>query len=346
MSHPLLKLQGSSVGLDIIEAANVILSIVRKIHSNEKLNMKKLKLILLIQALILGALTLNAEDCPCEGGTAPYSVDCDGDGTMDACDTSDCPPCSEQNPDPSEGMDCCGDQEFDPNDFCCDDSENLIDKNNPEPAPTITGPNGGTNMVNKSATVPAPKFSVAFVGTTPVTVDPHCGELTYIYERTIITPTNHVINNISKENRWTTSGTTGDAGSCGIGLNLTVQTGAPVSVTVGGGISIPPVSFSVSSPIQIQAATSVNCNASAENYRWHYYEIFKHQAKLSGGTSIVTYNKTFERQYRYCSDQTMWSAHGTPQNGLTTSTSANVSTSWSSTNTEYCDTDSNSCCPN
>ena len=75
--------------------------------------MKKLKLILLIQALILGALTLNAEDCPCEGGTAPYSVDCDGDGTMDACSTVDCEPCEGGNP-ASTGMACCGDVEYDP----------------------------------------------------------------------------------------------------------------------------------------------------------------------------------------------------------------------------------------
>lgn len=78
--------------------------------------MNKLKRILMLQALMLGALTLNAEDCPCEGGTAEYSVDCDGDGTNDACDTGDCPPCSDQNPDPeTSGYECCGDEEYDPN---------------------------------------------------------------------------------------------------------------------------------------------------------------------------------------------------------------------------------------
>lgn len=62
---------------------------------------------------MLGALTLNAEDCPCEGGTAEYSVDCDGDGTNDACSTDDCEPCEAGNP-ASTGMECCGDEEFDP----------------------------------------------------------------------------------------------------------------------------------------------------------------------------------------------------------------------------------------
>jgi hypothetical protein len=77
--------------------------------------MKNLKLILLLQALILGALTLNAEDCPCEGGTAEYTVDCDGDGTNDACSTDDCDPCTTANPDPeTAGYECCGGEEFDP----------------------------------------------------------------------------------------------------------------------------------------------------------------------------------------------------------------------------------------
>ena len=76
--------------------------------------MKNLKLILLLQALMLGALTLNAEDCPCEGGTADYSVDCDGDGTNDACSTDDCAACEAGNP-ASTGMECCDDEEFDPN---------------------------------------------------------------------------------------------------------------------------------------------------------------------------------------------------------------------------------------
>ena len=53
--------------------------------------MKNLKLILLLQALMLGVLTLNAEECPCDGGTADYSFDCDDDGTMDACSADECP---------------------------------------------------------------------------------------------------------------------------------------------------------------------------------------------------------------------------------------------------------------
>lgn len=304
--------------------------------------MKNLKLILLLQALVFGALTLNADDDCCPDGSDP-SYQCE-DGSI-VCSASECPACSTDNPDPSTGMECCGEVEYDPADFCCDDSDTLIDKNNPEPAPTITGPTDGTNLINETLNVPAPKFSVAFAGTTPLTPWPDCEDVTSIYEKTIITPTAHVINDISKENRWNSSGSSGDAGACGIELDLTVQTGAPVSVTVGGSISVPPVSFSISSPIQILPASSVNCDASAESYRWQYYEIFEHEAKLSGGTRVVTYDKSFERQYRSCGNKTNWAAHGSPQNGLTASTSANVSTSWSSTNTEHCATASNSCCP-
>lgn len=75
--------------------------------------MNNLRLILLLQALMLGATTLNAEDCPCDGGTADYSVDCDGDGTNDACSADDCEPCEAGNP-ASTGMECCGNEEFDP----------------------------------------------------------------------------------------------------------------------------------------------------------------------------------------------------------------------------------------
>lgn len=67
--------------------------------------------------LMLGTAVplLADEDCPCAGGTEPYTVDCDGDGTMDACSTDECPSCTVQNPDPSTpGYECCGSEEFDP----------------------------------------------------------------------------------------------------------------------------------------------------------------------------------------------------------------------------------------
>lgn len=302
--------------------------------------MKNLKLILLLQALMLGALTVNADDDCCPDGSDP-SYECE-DGSI-VCDASECPPCSTDNPYPSSSdYICCGGQEYLAADYCCDDSDNPVYKHASQP--TISGPSNGSNMVNKTLGVPAPQFAVAFVGTTPLTPW-DCGEATNIYEKTIIEPTDHVINDITKENEWNSSGTSGDAGACGIELNMTVQTGAPVSVTVGGGLSIPPFSFSVSSSIQIQAATSVNCNASAENHRWHYYEIFEHRAKLSGGTRVITYTKKYERQYRGCQNQTQWAPHGQPQPGLTVSANANLSTSWANTNTEYCATNSNECCP-
>lgn len=305
--------------------------------------MKNLKLILLLQAFVFGVLTVNADDDCCPDGSDP-SYEC-VDGTM-VCDASECPPCTTDNPNPSTDMECCGGVEIDPADFCCDANDQTpIDKNNPEPAPTITGPSGGTNMVNKSITVPAPQFNVAFVGTTPLTVDPNCDEETYIYEKTIYTPTDAVINNISKENRWTSSGVTGDAGSCGIELNMTVPTGAAVTVTVGGGFSIPPFSFSVSTPIQIQPATSVNCDVDSQSNRWIYYEIFEHSAKLSGGTTVLTYDISYERQYRYCNQETDWANHGQGTSGHTASQATNISGDWEDTNAEYCSSATNRCCP-
>lgn len=69
----------------------------------------------LFSGLLINAGSLHATDCPCDGGTAEYSVDCSGDGTPDACSSDDCPPCSEKNPNPSTpGYECCGEEEYDP----------------------------------------------------------------------------------------------------------------------------------------------------------------------------------------------------------------------------------------
>jgi len=78
----------------------------------------KIKTILnvLFSGLLINAGSLHAADCPCDGGTAEYSVDCSGDGTPDACSSDDCPPCSEKNPNPSTpGYECCGEEEWNPN---------------------------------------------------------------------------------------------------------------------------------------------------------------------------------------------------------------------------------------
>ena len=82
--------------------------------------MKNLKLILLLQAFALGLCSLQGQDCPCEGGTADFSVDCDGDGIKDACSIDDCKPCQLDKP-PSDKRECCGNKEYDP-------SEDTIEK--------------------------------------------------------------------------------------------------------------------------------------------------------------------------------------------------------------------------
>ena len=46
----------------------------------------------LFSGLLINAGSLHATDCPCDGGTAEYSVDCSGDGTPDACSSDDCDP--------------------------------------------------------------------------------------------------------------------------------------------------------------------------------------------------------------------------------------------------------------
>jgi hypothetical protein len=75
--------------------------------------MKYKKIILLLITSLLGAINIYA-DCECDDGTTDYSVDCDGDGINDACDTTDCDPCEAGNP-ASGIMACCDSVEYDPN---------------------------------------------------------------------------------------------------------------------------------------------------------------------------------------------------------------------------------------
>ena len=85
------------------------------ITNNQKYMKTKTILNVLFSGLLINAGSLHATDCPCDGGTAEFSVDCSGDGTPDACSSDDCPPCSEKNPNPSTpGYECCGEEEYDP----------------------------------------------------------------------------------------------------------------------------------------------------------------------------------------------------------------------------------------
>ena len=77
------------------------------ITNNKKYMKTKTILNVLFSGLLISTGSLHATNCPCDGGTAEYSVDCSGNGVMDACSSDDCPPCSEKNPNPSTGMICC-----------------------------------------------------------------------------------------------------------------------------------------------------------------------------------------------------------------------------------------------
>ena len=97
----------------------------------------------LLCAALFSTYVLNAQN---------YTVDCDGDGVMDACSVDECPPCSKLKPNPSSpGMKCCGGVEYDPKpttftptQWNIDEIKNLY--NNAKSALTKIGPcnsNGG-----------------------------------------------------------------------------------------------------------------------------------------------------------------------------------------------------------
>ena len=73
--------------------------------------MKKLSII--IAALLWAAPFVMAEPCPCAGGTEPLTKTCGG-GSPNACEEDDC--CGDLGIAPTEGWECCGVGEFDPED--------------------------------------------------------------------------------------------------------------------------------------------------------------------------------------------------------------------------------------
>jgi hypothetical protein len=106
--------------------------------------MKNLKLILLLQALVLGVLTVNAEDVCCVDGTDP-AFDCEDGGDL-VCDSGDCPYCSTHNPYPeTDGYECCAGEEFDPSETQTKNNETLtFSFIIPEPARTLLSWLGAT----------------------------------------------------------------------------------------------------------------------------------------------------------------------------------------------------------
>lgn len=95
--------------------------------------MKNLKLILLLQALMLGAVPslIADDDCPCDGGTSAYTVSC-GEGDPDACDTSECATVSSLSAE-DEG-----------NSGSRSSTSSLVMVNNGSRTATITGSTSGT----------------------------------------------------------------------------------------------------------------------------------------------------------------------------------------------------------
>jgi hypothetical protein len=253
--------------------------------------MKKLKLKILILASAFGALILAAEDCPCAGGTAEYSVDCDEDGTMDACDTSECPACTELNPDPDPG-------------YCCGPDGGQISEIVPTASPTE--PTSTPAYVTGAAgTLPAQKTHKVLVSISDETYGSGSGAYRIAtYDVEISTPISHSLTNVLKESRFQTDGSIDTNNACGDPLNKTLTLEGARSVAVGGSVSIPltiggSLGFSVSHSWVYKPAYTVQCTASAVPWEMHFYQIYKEEVKLSEGTYTLNYsNQKYIREYK------------------------------------------------
>lgn len=96
--------------------------------------MKNNKYIALIFGLFLaGTAYVAADDCPCEGGTAPYQYDCDEDGILDSCLPCQ-DSCGTTGVASSPDKECCGGEEYSPTSECCEDGVVLQGE-----CPEITG---------------------------------------------------------------------------------------------------------------------------------------------------------------------------------------------------------------
>lgn len=89
--------------------------------------MKKIKLILLLQAFVFGVLTVNADDDCCPDDNPP-AFDCEDGGAL-VCDSDDCPPCSTHNPDPvAPNTACCGTTGYDDSvNACCPNGDEVVE---------------------------------------------------------------------------------------------------------------------------------------------------------------------------------------------------------------------------
>lgn len=77
--------------------------------------MNKLLVILSILCYVgIYGLRAEEEECPCDGGTAPYQYDCDDDGKLDSCEPCDSS-CGEDGVPSNPTKECCGNEEYDPN---------------------------------------------------------------------------------------------------------------------------------------------------------------------------------------------------------------------------------------
>ena len=242
----------------------------------------------------------------------------------------------------------CGSTPYDSDDYCCDGNDStLISKNELEPQPAINAPSGGNNLTNQNIPVPTARWSIQeLVGISQV--NPWGGDCTdeiLIYERHFINPTNNSINDILTSNRYETTNVTGTAGSCGLELNINVQTGGSENFSLTASTIVKGVNLSANYTYEITPGTSSICNEGAQGNRWLYYEIFKHEVRLSGGTHVLNYDiDVTQNDYRGCDSATGWFDVGGATTGLVASSDANLNTQWKASGAQYCATASNRCC--
>lgn len=238
----------------------------------------------------------------------------------------------------------CGSTPYDSDDYCCAGG-NLISRDPPSD-PEISGPSSGQqNYTNQTLEAPQPRWSIPLiVGTTPV--NPDCGIETIIWEREFVEPTQARIVNILNHNRWVETGDRGHGGGCGVMLDLQVGTSQERTINFGVALKKGPLSFSVSFPWTIIPGSSVHCYAEATENKWHYYKVFRHEVKLTGGSSELTYDVTDTQQrLQTCgTDFSEWISTGATSSNQISISSADIDTGWESSGMENCFSESVDCC--
>ncbi|MDQ8196253.1 hypothetical protein QEH59_17595 [Coraliomargarita sp. SDUM461004] len=300
--------------------------------------MKKIRLILLLQALVLSALTVNADDDCCSDGTDP-SVTCD-DGTV-VCDASECAPCTIANPDPDPG-------------YCCGPDGTQIATT--VPTPSVTDPTSTPGYTTGAAgVVPAAKTTKIMTSISSEVYGSGSGAYRIVYyDVEISTPTSHSLVNVLKESRFQTDGAIDTNNACGDALNRTLTLEGARSVSVGASVSIPltiggSIGFSVAHSWVYKPAYTVQCSAPAVSWAMNYYQVYKEEVKLSEGTYTLNYsNQKYVREYKRNfrnSNETLLSSNlvGSPVTGSKVDNNV-VNSPWGWDGASRCATASSPCC--